>query len=304
MHFFGTIIFVLLCAFCFSIEQEPVASDMYKTNLREDQILQSFRLQEWRQSRIRTTKDHTNSTEVAHIASQSTRLKKWRQARNHTGPSHNYSWERGGVSSNDKLSDLETSDADPSTWAKDPGRWVRWWPPFYAEALDAMAVLNQRLPDSVAPDAPVPRPNSPTPLDFPVFVMSLPHRLDRRASTRAHLAALGFVNVSFPPITHWQSCPPAALARWRAEGIEPAAPGPAGACSSAYEANAADQLLVIRRALVDGHSRFAIFEVRLIFEEALDLHEMACVSLEQFASRASLRVVQLSQAMLPANVCK
>ena len=98
-----------------------------------------------------------------------------------------------------------------------------------------------------------------SPIDFPIFVMNLPHRRDRRNSAQQQLTAAGFVNLSFPLTTHWKNATADVISRWMAEGMvfrrdsHPSATTP-------YEANAVDQLRAMKRALAEGHELFGIFE--------------------------------------------
>ncbi len=58
------------------------------------------------------------------------------------------------------------------------------------------------------PEAP---PMNQQSFDFPVFVMNLPHRNDRRQSTEDLLHTLGFTHVNFPEVTLASAIDPDAL---------------------------------------------------------------------------------------------
>lgn len=80
----------------------------------------------------------------------------------------------------------------------------------YRGAAASSFLANLGISSSAAKSA----PSSPSPLDIkcdpavfetPVAVMNLPTARERRESSRALFSALGFVNISFPPVLVWST---------------------------------------------------------------------------------------------------
>lgn len=78
------------------------------------------------------------------------------------------------------------------------GRWQEWTIPMYAEAVRVTSRFNRHGVDSCSDWHSEPPDGY---FDFPVFVMNLRSRSDRRQHTQCLLRSLGFTNVSFPTST-------------------------------------------------------------------------------------------------------
>jgi hypothetical protein len=103
--------------------------------------------------------------------------------------------------------------------------------------------------------------------DFPVFVMNLQHRTDKRRHTEKLLCDLGFSNVSFPPTTRADDVDIAALvqagvvsARAIPRIIGEHGPG----ALRPYVATAVDRVRALARAAADGHALLGLFEDDLV----------------------------------------
>ena len=148
---------------------------------------------------------------------------------------------------------------DNETWEVDEGRWRAWWPPqMWAAARYIFSGINQTDGQSLCPqDEPLEE------LDFPVFVLSLERRPDRRDYILAALRRLGFTNVTLVPATPASDA--AVAARVAAGDVAPAALaavrahfGPAAVAP--YVTNALDRFDLIARASAAGYPLFAVFE--------------------------------------------
>eukprot|EP00961_Rhodomonas_salina_P016482 221857-Rhodomonas_salina.1 len=82
----------------------------------------------------------------------------------------------------------------------DADRWQEWVIPMYGEAVRATSRLNRDALDSCSDWDETLQPDNNN-FDFPVFVMNLPSRGDRKQHTQCLLRSLGFRNVSFPTST-------------------------------------------------------------------------------------------------------
>jgi len=176
-------------------------------------------------------------------------------------------------------------------WIVDPDRWTSSYLSFYHSLVRSTMNLNlSPQPEGQAPQISADQP----PFDFPIFVMNLPYRSDRRRSTQALLRALGFDNVVFPNVTLASAIDPDALIRDRAvspEAIhaittrEDLGPG----ALHAYLANALDQVGVVRAAVEQGLHMFAIMEDDLMpVGDAREVRGIIAEALRQLPATADM----------------
>jgi hypothetical protein len=100
----------------------------------------------------------------------------------------------------------ETDTSSSSiVWSVDPEGWISSYLSLYHSLVRSAMRLN--LPQGHHPRV----STSPPAFDFPVFVMNLPHRRDKRRSTEALLRALGFARAAFPDATPAAAVDPDAL---------------------------------------------------------------------------------------------
>jgi hypothetical protein len=103
--------------------------------------------------------------------------------------------------------------------------------------------------------------------DFPVFVMNLHHRRDKRLHMERLLCDLGFSNVSFPTTTHADDLDIASLILAGVVAVE-AVHGiidrHGARALRPYIANAVDRIRTLERAARDGHQLFGVFEDDLV----------------------------------------
>jgi hypothetical protein len=100
---------------------------------------------------------------------------------------------------------LNEASSPTINWSVNPDGWTSSYLSLYHSLVRSAMKLN--LP---------PQPNEQAPLvnqtfDFPVFVMNLPHRNDRRRGTESLLQTLGFTYVIFPKVTLASDIDPDAL---------------------------------------------------------------------------------------------
>ena len=102
----------------------------------------------------------------------------------------------------------ESKTSSPSIiWSANPDAWMTSHLSIYHSAVRSAMRLNLPQPPPPPPGA----PPTPPPFDFPVFVMNLAHRADKRRSTAALLRSLGFARAVFPDATPASSIDPDAL---------------------------------------------------------------------------------------------
>ena len=102
----------------------------------------------------------------------------------------------------------ENETSSPSTvWSANPGGWISSYLSLYHSLARSAMMLNLPLPPGGQP----PQPAHPPRFEFPVFVMNLPHRRDRRRSTEALLRSMGFARAIFPNATPASAIDPDAL---------------------------------------------------------------------------------------------
>uniref|UniRef100_A0A7S0M6B3 Uncharacterized protein n=1 Tax=Cryptomonas curvata TaxID=233186 RepID=A0A7S0M6B3_9CRYP len=145
-------------------------------------------------------------------------------------------------------------------WSINPDRWISFYLSSYHSIVRSAMKLN--LPPQS--DGQILSVNQQR-FDFPVFVMNLPHRNDRRRSTEGLLSTLGFTNVIFPNVTLASAIDPDALvqdkfvSRKAIDAILARKDKGPGALR-AYLANALDQVDVVRAAVMQNLPLFAIME--------------------------------------------
>jgi hypothetical protein len=103
--------------------------------------------------------------------------------------------------------------------------------------------------------------------DFPVFVMNLQHRTDKRMHMKKLLCELGFSNVAFPTTTHADDLDISSLILSEAVSAQAITGiiGPHGvAALRPYVANTIDRVRTLERAAADGHPLFGVFEDDLV----------------------------------------
>lgn len=83
-------------------------------------------------------------------------------------------------------------------WESQPERWRDWLIPSMRETTRLANHLDGDFDEETDPLKP--SDGLLYSFDFPVFVINLPSRPDRRAHTEELLASLGFSNVIFPPV--------------------------------------------------------------------------------------------------------
>jgi hypothetical protein len=133
------------------------------------------------------------------------------QSKNETNPSNNLFLQMRCTEKHKLEIDpasLNESRSPTMDWLVDPDRWITSYLSLYHSIVRSTMKLNL----SPQPDGQTPQiaANQQT-FDFPVFVMNLPHRSDRRRSTEDLLRTLGFEHVIFPNVTLASAIDPGAL---------------------------------------------------------------------------------------------
>jgi hypothetical protein len=103
------------------------------------------------------------------------------------------------------LNSLNETRLPTINWSVNPDGWISSYLSLYHSLVRSAMKLN--LPPQLNEQAPPVNQS----FDFPVFVMNLPHRNDRRRSTEGLLHTLGFTHVIFPNVTLASDIDPDAL---------------------------------------------------------------------------------------------